>query len=110
DQIYLGARGEMAAAALYAALLDGNVAGLVLYDPPATQDAPGEADGTGPCLEMLGCLRVTDLPQVAGFLWPAKLVFVGGRPESYRWAEELYERLGPPGGYWNVSALQHWRA
>lgn len=109
DQIYLAARGEMAAVALYAALLDEKVSGVVLYAPPATQNVGSNPDGTGECLEMLGSLRITDLPQVAGLLWPAKLVFVGGRPESYGWAEALYERLGAPGGWWNISELAHWR-
>ncbi len=108
-QVYLAARGEMAAVALYAALLDGQVAGLILFDPPATQDVPSPPDGSGPVLEMLNCLRITDLPQVAGLLWPAQLVFVGLRPASYLWAEDLYRRLGPPGGCWNVPELRYWR-
>ncbi len=101
-RLYLAARGEMAAVALYAALLDGNLAGVILRDPPATQNAPDSDVGVGPLVEMLHCLRITDLPQVAGLLWPAALVFVGPRPESYLWAEDLYTRLGRPGGWWNL--------
>lgn len=102
-RFYLAARGEMAAVALYAALLDGQVAGVILSDPPATQNAPDSEVGVGPLVEMLDCLRITDLPQVAGLLWPAALVFLGPRPQSYMWAEDLYNRLGAPGGCWNVS-------
>ncbi|NLN18616.1 MAG: hypothetical protein GX162_04970 [Firmicutes bacterium] len=102
DEVYLAARGEMAAVALYAALLDGNVAGVILCDPPATQNAPDSEVGVGPLVEMLHCLRITDLPQVAGLLWPSALVFVGPRPESYLWAEDLYTRLGKPGGWWHL--------
>jgi hypothetical protein len=43
---------------------------------------------------MLNCLRSTDLPQVAGLLFPAELVFVGPRPATYIWAEQLYAILG----------------
>lgn len=107
-RIALAASGEMAAVALYAALLDGHVDTLILEDPPATQDAPGRPDGTGPALEMIGVLRCTDLPQVAGLLWPTRLVFVGPRPDSYRWAEQLYRRLGAPGGIWRVTSLAEW--
>lgn len=107
--IYLVAKGEMTVVALYTALLDPDVRGLILVDPPATHNTPGNPDGTGPSIEMIGALRVTDLPYVAGLLWPRELVFVGGRPESYLWAEELYERLGQPGGWWHVSHLEHWR-
>lgn len=108
DGLYLAARGEMAVVALYAALLDEKVRGVILFDPPATHNAPGNPDGTGPCLEMLGVLQITDLPYVAGLLWPRELVFVGGRPESYGWAEELYARLGEPGGWWGISELRYW--
>lgn len=107
--IYLVARGEMAGVALYAALLDPTVHGLILFDPPATHNAPSPPDGTGDALELLGVLRVTDFPYVAGLLWPRKLVFVGGRPEKYMWAEDLYIRLGAPGSWWNVSQLASWR-
>jgi len=89
--------GEMAAVVLYAALLDGNVRTLVLHEPPATQNVRSNPDGTGSALEMLNCLRYTDLPYVAGLLWPAELVFLGPRPDAYSWAKELYIRLGSPG-------------
>jgi len=106
--IWLAAAGEMAAVALYAALLDGQTAGVILRDPPATQDQPGPSDGSGPMIEMINCLRYTDLPQVAGLLWPQGLVFVGPRPAGYLWAEELYDRLGAPGAWWNVRELSAW--
>jgi hypothetical protein len=110
--------GELAAVALYAALLDGAVGHVVLLRPPATQDQPSAPDGTGPAIEMLNCLRITDLPWVAGLLWPTELVFVadmedragpGSRPASYGWAEELYARLGAPGAVRHVKDLADWR-
>lgn len=96
----------MAVVAMYTALLNPQVRGLILCDPPATHNMPCEPTGTGAATELLGVLRVTDLPYVA---WPRELVFVGGRPDSYTWTEELYERLGPPGGWWHVPQLEHWR-
>ena len=104
----------MAAVAVYAALLDGQVAGVVLSDPPATQDVAGRPDGSGPALEMLNVLQITDLPYAAGLLWPAELVFLvpaeaersaAVRPESYRWAEDLYARLGEPGWVRRIQTL-----
>jgi len=109
DRLYLAARGAMCAVVLYAALLDGNVAGVLLVDPPASQDEPSRPDGTGPAVEMLQCLRVTDLPQVAGLLWPAELVFIHHRPDSYLWAEELYERLGTPGKITHLKQISAWK-
>jgi cephalosporin-C deacetylase-like acetyl esterase len=94
SRVSIAARGEMAAIALYAALLDGQVASIVLDSPPATQDAASQPDGKGPALEMLHCLRYTDLPQVAGLLHPATLVLSGDVPATYAWAEDVYRRLG----------------
>jgi len=94
DRIAIAGRGQMAAVALYAALLDGNLKAVILDQAPATQNAPSNPDGTGDAIEMLNCLRYTDLPYVAGLLYPADLVFVGELPKSYQWAEDLYSRLG----------------
>ena len=105
-RIALAGSGEMAAVVLYAALLDGNVSAVLLHKPPATQDAPGNKQGLGDAIEMLNCLRITDLPQVAGLLFPAELVFVGPRPSTYNWAEELYARFG--GRVCHVRKLELW--
>ena len=99
----------MAAVALYAALLDGHVNSLVLDTPPSTQNAPSEPDGRGPAIEMLNCLRITDLPQVAGLLYPTELVFLGDVPISYGWAMELYNRLGAPGKLRRLRDLSSWQ-
>ena len=58
---------------------------------------------------MLFALRVTDLPQVAGLLWPAELVFIGPRPTSYQWAEDLYAGLGAPGAVRRIMEWSQWR-
>jgi cephalosporin-C deacetylase-like acetyl esterase len=94
DQLGIAARGEMCAVALYAALLDGRVSRVILESPPATQNAASQKDGRGPAIEMLNVLRHTDLAQVAGLLYPAEVVLLGEVPDTYRWAEDLYRRLG----------------
>ena len=107
-RLTLAASGEMAAVALYAALLDGHLNSLILESPPGTQNAGSEPDGRGPALEMLNCLRVTDLPQVAGLLYPMDLVLLGNIPVTYGWAEEIYSRLGPPGKARRLRDLSSW--
>ncbi|MHB0874708.1 MAG: alpha/beta hydrolase [Anaerolineae bacterium] len=106
SHLVLSGMDDMAVVALYAALLDGGVETVVLTNPPASQDEPSPADGTGQATEMLNVLRFTDLPYVAGLLWPTQLVFIEPeddklvstcRPRSYVWTEELYARLGWPG-------------
>jgi len=106
SRIALAGSGEMAAVVLYSALLDGSVSAVLLHKPPATQDAPGHKQGLGDSIEMLNCLRITDLPEVAGLLFPAELVFVGPRPSAYSWAEELYARLG--GNICHIRKLELW--
>ncbi len=109
QRVSIAARGEMAAVALYAALLDGGVKTLILEGPPTTQNVPGRGDGRGPAIEMLNCLRITDLPQVAGLPWPTELVLVGSSPDAYPWAEDVYRRLGAPGRLTRVKELAEWK-
>lgn len=106
--VSLAARGEMAAVALYAALIDGAIDALLLESPPATQNAASQKDGKGPAIEMLSCLRLTDLPYVAGLLYPAQLVVSGEFPATFTWGSDLYERLGPPGRFTRVRAIADW--
>ena len=108
-QVALAARGEMAAVALYAALLDGKVATLILESPPPTQNAPSQPDGRGPAIEMLNCLRITDLPYVAGLLCPAELVLAGDVSDTYEWAQQVYARLGAANRVHRVRDLKAWR-
>ena len=75
---------------------------MLLDSPPATQDAPGDANGRGPAIEMLSCLRYTDLAQVAGLLYPAEIVVSGEFPSTYEWAEQLYQRVRPAGPFTRV--------
>jgi len=108
-RIALAARGEMAAVALYAALLDGGVQTLILDSPPPTQNAGGQPDGRGPAIEMINCLRITDLPDVAGLLCPTELVIIEHGPQSYAWPEELYRALGSAEKFHRVAELSAWK-
>jgi cephalosporin-C deacetylase-like acetyl esterase len=109
SQISIAARGEMAAVALYAALLDGRLTHVFLDSPPATQNAASEKNGKGPAIEMLNCLRHTDLPYVAGLIYPTQMVVAGDVPSTYAWAEDLYTRLGTAGAFRRVKAMSEWR-
>ncbi len=108
DNISILAEGEMAAVASYACLLDSRVKSLLLKNPPATQNAPGEPDGTGMAIEMLNCLRITDLPQVTGLMYPRKLIAIGEWPESYNWIVGLYKDLEMSDNFKSVKKLGDW--
>lgn len=77
--------------ALYVALFDERVNGVILGDPLASH-------WQGPAL--LGVLRVTDIPEVAAALAPRELVFLRAIPPGFQATEALLKRSG------NVSSLR----
>ena len=107
-RIAIAARGEMGAIALYAALLDGRVSAVFLHTPPPTQNASSQPTGKGPSIEMLNCLRYTDLPQIAGLLYPMEVVIAGDFPPSYRWAEDLHRTVTPAGRFHKLTSMTDW--
>jgi hypothetical protein len=83
----------MSVTALYAALMDGKCASMIIKDPPETQDQASSPDGKGPATEMLNCLRITDVYQIPALLIPATVTFVGTVPSSYQSSENILEHL-----------------
>ncbi len=97
SRIGIAARDGMAVVALYSALLDGNCQQLILKNPPSTQDVTSRTDGKGEAIEMLNCLRVTDVYELPALIFPTQTVFVGEVPSSYKWSENVLKKLGKPG-------------
>ena len=95
--IGIAARDEMGVVALYAALLDGNCSALLLQDPPESQDVPSRPDGKGPAIEMLNCLKVTDVYQLPALIPKTEILFKGEIPDAYRWSEQTRIKLGKQG-------------
>jgi len=93
-KIGIAARDEMTVVAMYAALLDGNIQTIILKDPPESHDSPSQPDGRGAAIEMLNCLRITDLYQLPALLSPAKINFQGEIPEVYQWSVKVLQGLG----------------
>jgi hypothetical protein len=58
---------------------------------------------------MLHVLRVTDLPQAAGLLFPRQVAILGEMPSSYNWAASLYATLGQPDAFQRLAAMSEWR-
>tara|TARA_R110002049_G_scaffold28018_5_gene96670 strand:- start:22781 stop:24832 length:2052 start_codon:yes stop_codon:yes gene_type:complete len=108
SDISIISQGEMSVVASYAALLDGNVKTLLLKDPPATQNVVSEPSGKGEALEMLNCLRVTDIAQVAGLMFPNELVVIGNQPKSFEWAKNLFDILGMRASYMHTKDISKW--
>jgi dienelactone hydrolase len=84
-RITLFGRGDAGVVALYAALLDERVNGLILGDPPASHwQRPA----------LLHVLRVTDIPEAAAALAPRELVFLRVMPPGFAATEALFKRAG----------------
>ena len=106
SRISIAAQGEMGAVALYTALLDGNIQTITLQAPPPTQDVTSAKNGYGESIEMLSCLRITDLPHIAGLLCPTEIVLVNTPHDTYQWAEKLYHSLGASAKFRRVSEIK----
>lgn len=94
QSIGIAARDEMGVVALYTALLDGKCSTLILKNPPETQNIASRPDGRGAAIEMLNCLRITDVYQLPAYLAPSKIIFIGEMPGKYKWSENLLDKLG----------------
>ncbi len=109
ERISIAARGEMAVIALYAALMDGGIHTTIIQDAPATQNAASQKDGRGEAIEMLNCLRITDSPQVAGMLYPTKLVILGKPHENYNWSTQVYTKINHSQDASIINQMRDWK-
>lgn len=90
----IAARNEMGVIALYAALLDGSINTLIIKNPPASQNTASRPDGRGPAVEMLNCLRITDLRELPALVAPATTYLIGSAPPSWQWSVKALEAAG----------------
>jgi hypothetical protein len=95
-------QGYTAPLAVYAALLDPDIAEVVLADPPASHEDPQTA-------EFLGVLRIGDLPHNLALLYPRPITFVGKIPPAYEWTRDLYRQLGAGDRVRVIGHTRDWR-
>jgi hypothetical protein len=94
EQVGITASGEMSVVAFYGALLDGNCKTVIVKNPPATQNIASSKDGRGAAVEMLNCLRITDVNQMPALIYPTSTVIIGDIPESYNWGVNSLRKIG----------------
>jgi dienelactone hydrolase len=86
-EVHLAGRGTAASLALYAALLEPEIAGLLMHHPPASHSDPA-----APVL--LNVLRVCDLPDALGMLAPRPVTIAAKQSDWTRKAAAIYETAG----------------
>ncbi|MCA9129499.1 MAG: acetylxylan esterase [Planctomycetales bacterium] len=98
-EIILYGQKETAAIAMYAALLDPDIAGVVLQDCPESHEDPNTP-------AFLGVLRVGDLAQNLALLYPRPITIVGKLPPALTWTRDMYTRLGNPAAFRVIDSLR----
>tara|TARA_R110002050_G_scaffold223672_2_gene359549 strand:- start:22272 stop:24404 length:2133 start_codon:yes stop_codon:yes gene_type:complete len=109
QNISIAAQGEMSVVALYVSLMDGNLNTILVKNPPESQNMPSCPDGSGETIEMLNCLRVTDLAQVAGLTPSTKFVGIGRLPDTYLWTQSIYDKFSP-NNFKILDGFSSWKA
>lgn len=94
-------QGKTAVLAIYAALLNPEIDEVVISDCPATHTSPETP-------ELLGVLRVGDIPHNLALVFPRKITFVGTLPSEFEWTREVYERFGEQDKIRVIPAISDW--
>ena len=84
-EVTIAGIGVSAALALYAGVLDQQVAQVILIDPPSTH-----VDGP----TFLNVLRYTDLPEAAALMAPRRVTFYSRVPEAYKATQGVFALYG----------------
>lgn len=95
-------KGYTASLAIYAGILDPTISEIVIENPPSSHE---DADD----LELLGVLRVGDLPHNLALAYPRPITYVGEIPEAYDWTRELYEKLGKADRIRVIDNMRQWQ-
>jgi len=93
--------GHTAVLAIYAALLDEQVSEIILVTPPESHQDPATP-------ELLGILKIGDLPHNLGLLYPRPITFIGKIPKAYRWTVDLYQELGCARRIRTMASINDW--
>jgi hypothetical protein len=95
-------QGDTAPLAIYAAILDPQIAEVILANPPESHTNPSTP-------AFLGILRIGDLPQNLALVYPRPITFVGAVPPAYEWTRELYKKLGAGDRIRVIPNAQQWQ-
>ena len=91
--IYIWGKGTLAVPAIYAAVADSNIAGVVLEDAPDRHVGITPVKESGCSTAMFNILKYADIPQVTSLIYPRMVVLAGDYKEGYDWTKNVYETL-----------------
>ena len=86
-EVVVAGRGPAGLIAAYAAVLEPEIDGAILVDPPSTHMDPQAP-------QFLNILRVCDVPEMLGLLAPRQLMLAGEIDERLEKTREIYEAVG----------------
>lgn len=86
-EVVVQGTGDAGLIAAYAAVLEPEINGVIVINPPSTH-----ADPNAP--QFLNILRVCDVPQMLGMIAPRPLTLVGASPEVVRYVSMVYAAAG----------------
>lgn len=100
--VALFGQGDTAVLAIYAAVLDPQVTEVILANPPESHTNPHTP-------ELLGVLRIGDLPHNLALLYPRPITFVGAVPKAFEWTRETYKKLGAADRIRVIPNVRQWK-
>jgi hypothetical protein len=93
-KVYLWADGELTVPVMYAAAVSDEAAGVILQDAQDRHIGITPEKETHCSTAIFNSLRYADIPQIAGLIYPRKIVLIGDIKEGFEWTEKLYKKLG----------------
>jgi dienelactone hydrolase len=93
NNIYLWGKGDLAVPVLYSAVVDTNVAGVILENAPDKHVGITPEKTTTTAIALFNILKYANIPQSAGLVYPRKIILAGDKKEGYNWTENLYRKF-----------------
>jgi len=90
--VYVAGHGAAGVLAAYAALLEPDIAGVIVREPPVSHMEAGAP-------QFLNVLRVCDVPEVFGMLAPRRLTVCGAGGDGLERTSAIYRAAGAPGEF-----------
>ncbi len=103
--IYIWGKGTLAVPAIYAAVADSNIAGVILENAQDRHIGITPVKESGCSTAMFNILKYADIPQVTALIYPRLVILAGEHKEGYKWTENVYETLNMQNRFEKTDAI-----